>query len=185
MLGSDVLVMKLTERFTQSDEPDPLKGLLAGLAGGFVGTLAMTAAQAAMTKIMASNSSNGGEKNNGQADKPSTEKVADAVAENVFDHDLSEREEKIAGQVVHYGFGTAMGGLYGVVCEYIPTEVLGGGAPFGTAVMLGADEIAVPALKLSDPPWKHPASTHMYAFVSHLVYGVTTEVVRRNLRAML
>ena len=53
---------------------------------------------------------------------------------------------------------------------------------FGTAVWLGADEVAVPAFRLSKPPTEYPVSVHAYAFMSHLVYGVTTDLVRRAVR---
>jgi len=56
------------------------------------------------------------------------------------------------------------------------------GAPFGTALWLGADEVAVPAFHLAGPPWKTPASVHARALAAHLVYGLTTEGVRRLVR---
>jgi hypothetical protein len=40
-------------------------------------------------------------------------------------------------------------------------------------------------LGLSKPPIKYPVSTHVYALASHLVYGLTAELVRRNLRKAL
>ena len=57
--------------------------------------------------------------------------------------------------------------------------------PFGTAVWLGADEVAVPAFGLAGPPWEHPASVHARALTAHLVYGVATEGVRRLVRRIL
>jgi hypothetical protein len=46
----------------------------------------------------------------------------------------------------------------------------------------GADEVALPALGLSDKPAAYPLSMHLYGLVSHAVYGVTTGTVRRIVR---
>jgi hypothetical protein len=56
------------------------------------------------------------------------------------------------------------------------------GVPFGAILFAGADEVALPALGLSDKPAAYPLSTHVYGLVSHAVYGVTTETVRRIVR---
>ncbi|MCU1299472.1 MAG: hypothetical protein JWO91_3750, partial [Acidobacteriaceae bacterium] len=97
----------------------------------------------------------------------------------------TQEQKKKAGPAVHYLFGAMMGGLYGAGAEHIPSITLGEGVPFGTVVFLGADEIAVPALGLSGPPQDYPLSTHAYAWASHIVYGVSTEVVRKYVRQRL
>jgi len=64
-----------------------------------------------------------------------------------------------------------------------------GGFPAGLflgAALFGiADEVAVPALGLSGKPSEFPLSSHLYGLASHLVYGVTTEITRRAMRAAL
>jgi len=45
-------------------------------------------------------------------------------------------------------FGTLMGAAYGAMAEIAPFSTTGGGLPFGLALWLGADEIAVPLLHL-------------------------------------
>jgi putative membrane protein len=59
------------------------------------------------------------------------------------------------------------------------------GLPFGAAVWVIADEAVVPALGLSKSGKDYPLSTHVYAIASHLVFGLTTELVRRNVRRAL
>jgi uncharacterized membrane protein YagU involved in acid resistance len=53
------------------------------------------------------------------------------------------------------------------------------------AVWLAADEITVPLLGLSGPPWESPPSVHARALGAHLVYGCATEGARRLLRRLL
>jgi putative membrane protein len=79
----------------------------------------------------------------------------------------------------------ASGDVYSAVVEFEPATTAGAGLPFGAAVWLFADEIVVPALGLSKPATEYPLSTHAYALASHLVYGVTTELVRREVRRAL
>jgi putative membrane protein len=91
----------------------------------------------------------------------------------------------VAGPALHYGFGALTGAVYGALAELVPAVTWGAGAPFGTAVWLGADEVTVPALGLSGPPWESPPSVHARALGAHLVYGLTTEGVRRLARRLL
>jgi uncharacterized membrane protein YagU involved in acid resistance len=89
------------------------------------------------------------------------------------------------GQLLHYTFGTMTGALYGTLTDAIPALKTAGGLPFGLAVWLLADELALPALGLSQPPTRQDLATHTYALVSHGVYGLTTEYTRRLVRQWL
>jgi uncharacterized membrane protein YagU involved in acid resistance len=114
-----------------------------------------------------------------------TERVASIISERFFDHRLTNREKEIAGAAVHYAFGMGSGALYGVLAEAAPQVTKGAGLPFGAFVWLTADEGMVPLLGLSKGPTAYPLSTHVYALVSHLVYGLTSEIVRRAVRRVL
>ncbi|MEO6590194.1 MAG: DUF1440 domain-containing protein [Pyrinomonadaceae bacterium] len=159
------------------------KGLAAGLIGGLVATVVMTQYQKLVTQIgQPANSSDTKKKEQGEN---STVKTAKAISENVFDHKLKKTEKEQAGNAVHYVFGTTVGALYGAAAELMPASATGYGLGFGTALFIGADEIAVPALGLSEPPTEIPMSTHAYGLSSHLVYGLTAELVRRAVRKIL
>jgi hypothetical protein len=114
-----------------------------------------------------------------------TVETAKVISEKVFGHELQESEKEPAGAAVHYTFGTVTGGLYGALAEVSPQVTAGAGLPFGAAFWLIADEVSVPLLGLSKGPTEYPVSTHVYAFASHLVYGVTAEFSRRALRQVL
>lgn len=163
-----------------------LKGLAAGVVAGLAATFVMTQFQTAVSKL--SESSNGEDKNKKQkkeADENATVKTAGAISETVFDHKLKKSEKQTAGNAVHYGFGTMMGAVQGVAAEVAPITAKGFGLPFSTALFIGADEIAVPALGLSKPPTEVPFSKHAYGLASHLVYGLTADLVRRQVRKIL
>ncbi len=61
----------------------------------------------------------------------------------------------------------------------------GGGLSFGATGWVIADEGVVPARGLSKFPKEYPTSTHAYAFTSHLVFGLTTEVARRAMHSVM
>jgi uncharacterized membrane protein YagU involved in acid resistance len=165
------------------------KGLLAGLAGGLAASWVMNQFQAVVPadtfQRLLGESSDSDSAGDQEAPEPATVQAAEALSEGVLNHELTKREKKTAGPAVHYAFGTTVGGAYGAVAEVAPSVTIGGGLPFGTVFWLVADEAAVPALGLSDPPTEHPPSTHLYALTSHLVYGLTADLVRRAVRALL
>jgi uncharacterized membrane protein YagU involved in acid resistance len=177
-------------------ETNTLKGLAAGLIAGLVASWAMNQFQALWSKVSGDEGDSesahpprqnapresGGEESGGGEETPATVKVASAISEEVFDHELTKGEKKVAGPAVHYAFGTATGAIYGAMAEFVPDVTVGAGIPFGTAVWLLADEVTVPLAGLSKPPAEYPLSKHAYSLASHFVYGLTTEAVRRAVR---
>jgi putative membrane protein len=166
------------------------KGVLAGAAAGLAGTVAMTQFQTLWSK--ASEKLNGnaeGSSSESQSDsEDATMKAAGKLAE-LARHRLSRDEKKKLGPIVHYAFGTGMGALYGALVEIGPRDLrrhdLLSGLGFGSVLFAGADEVAVPALGLSGKPSESPASWHLYALASHIVYGVTAGAVRKTVRGAL
>jgi len=191
-------------RVTRRNGDNLLKGMAAGAAGGLIASWVMNRFQALWSRSMrrierphGAQSLQHGSPRHGVA-RELQERGVDREADNaairtavvasdrLFGLELAEREKKeVAGAVVHYAFGVATGGIYGAIAELTPTPTAGAGLPFGAAVWLIADEIIVPALGLSKPAKDYRLSTHAYALASHLVYGVTTEMVRRKVRRAL
>ena len=78
-----------------------------------------------------------------------------------------------------------MGVCYSATAEFFPEVATGGGTAFGTLLFLGADEVAVPAFKLSKPPTETPASSQLEHWAAHIVYGGTLELARNVLRRLI
>ncbi|MGA7616193.1 MAG: DUF1440 domain-containing protein [Thermoanaerobaculia bacterium] len=176
-------------------EREPIKGIIAGAIGGLVASYVMDYTHQAWSKAEELISGDGDgrdretendtEMEREEENDPATMKIVKKVSEGIFDHPLSERQKKIAGPAVHYGFGMTMGALYGGLAEVAPITAAGLGIPFGAALWAAADEVAVPALGLSEKPTATPVQQHGEALASHLVYGVTTDLVRRAIRAVI
>jgi uncharacterized membrane protein YagU involved in acid resistance len=166
----------------------PGKGAAAGLVGGLVGTVVMTEFQEAWSKASKALKRDGQQ----SQQQPSAEQSEDATMRAagkiavLGGRQLSHAEKAKFAPLVHYSFGTLSGAAYGLAME--KAGVKGGFIPgliFGAALFALADEIAVPALKLSGKASETPLSGHISAFAAHLVYGVSTELARRGLRAAI
>jgi uncharacterized membrane protein YagU involved in acid resistance len=112
-------------------------------------------------------------------------KTADRIVRNVLKRELSKEEKKKAGPIVHYAFGASMGALYSIAAKAYPKVTRGFGTAFGATLFAVADELAVPALGLSKRPKEYPLSSHASALAAHLIFGVTTEGVRRASMSIL
>ncbi len=165
----------------KTNADDVAKGAIAGLIGGLVASFVMSEFQTLLRKLAEKEKK---AKKKKEAE-PANVKTAEAISENVFDHKLKKSEKEPAGEAVHYAMGAASGLIYGIASEIAPASTVGLGLPFGAAVWLVADDIVVPALGLAKPATEYPLSTHAYALSSHLVYGLTTDLVRRGVREIL
>jgi putative membrane protein len=126
------------------------------------------------------------EEAHGEAQEDATMKAADTLVRTATGgRRLSREGKRKGGPFVHYSFGALMGGLYGGAAEFSPAARKGFGTAFGTALFAGADMVAVPAFHLSRPNSEQISVTLAPPFAAHLVYGATTELVRRVLRAVL
>jgi putative membrane protein len=182
---------------------DIYKGIAAGVAGGLVGSFVMNQFQAMWGKLMENEERPHGaqslqqgspehgigrelaERGVDEPDDNAAVRTGNAVSELVLNHHLTKAEKETAGAIAHYAMGVTSGAIYGAVAEVMPSATVAQGMPFGAAVWLIADEAIVPAAGLSRKPNEYPASIHAYAFTSHLVYGLTTEIVRRAVRKAL
>jgi hypothetical protein len=187
-----------------------VKGAIAGALAGLIASWAMESFQAAWTNATKQiqrqrvlmregagrrRGAKGGPedpavqdlpRSDGQQEEPATVKAAAAVAEPILERELTDEEKPVAGELVHYGFGTFNGALYGALAEIplVPVRAFHG-MFFGAALWVAADEYMVLKLGLrrDEPPF--PSTMHAYALASHLVYGLTLETVRRAIRRLI
>jgi putative membrane protein len=142
-------------------------GLLGGLAGAGVMSLAHALVAARRPPPAAAR------------EEDATVKVADALARAVRGRSLARAEKPAAATAVHYAFGAVMGVLYGAAAGTAPVLARWGGLGFGAAVWLGAHAVVVPTLGLARSPLRQPARQEALELGLHLLYGVTTDVIRR------
>lgn len=144
------------------------KGLVAGLVGGLAGTAAKTVAGRMFPP-----------RTHGEGEPPQI------LVDKISGGGLSTEDKETAGEVVHWTFGALAGAAYGGLVEYDPAASSKEGASFGMALATLTHEGALPALGLSSAPEDHTNREHTSEMTSHVVYGVTTEMVRALVRKLL
>ena len=160
------------------------KHVVAGLIGGLVGSYAMEQFQQALAWIsreMRAASTDDHQQQHNPQSEPATYTAADAVTHAVTGRHMRRKDKPVAGAIIHYAFGGAVGAIYGAAASQNREITAWGGIPFGATVWLVADEIGVPLSGFSKAPTDYPLQTHLSAFASHLIYGATTEGIRRLL----
>jgi putative membrane protein len=140
------------------------KGLLAGLIGGLVGSAVKTVGEIIYNP-----------RTQGQTSPPVL------LAERV----LNKQQQTQAEQTIHYVFGGATGAIYGAAAEFAPIVTFGYGAAFGIVLQLFTHETLVPAAGLDVPAPQQPLREHLSELFTHILYGVSTEIVRRVVRKRL
>jgi hypothetical protein len=87
-------------------------------------------------------------------------------------------QDEDAGPLTHYAFGVLTGGIYGGLAEYSGIVRSGFGSSYGGVLFSAAGPVlGLPPLVMDQPP--------ATPIAAHVVYGVTTELVRRVVRALL
>ena len=157
--------------------------VIAGMIGGLVASFAMEQFQRAVGKWVSDDAGGepggGGQQHRSPQSEPATYKAADLVSKATIGHKVPRQYKPAAGAAVHYAFGGSVGAIYGATAVRNPDVTAWGGVPFGAAVWLIADEMGMPLTGLSKPPTEYPLKDHASTFAAHLIFGATTEGVRR------
>jgi putative membrane protein len=167
-----------------------VRGILAGMAGGLAAAWVMNQfmagpGQKLQQAVQSDQESREQQAHSSEPKEDATMKAADAIVHTATGDHLSRAEEEEGGPIVHYAFGALAGGLYGGLAEYSSKVTSGFGTSFGGTLFSTADLLAVPVLNFGPSPTDQPASALASPFAAHIVYGATTEFVRRILRRLL
>jgi putative membrane protein len=176
------------QRSGARDNQDLLINVVGGIAGGLVASCAMEWFQRALGKFspdLGGVPGAGGQQYRRPQSEPATYAAADRLAEATTGQPVPPASKPLAASAIHYAFGGAVGAIYGAAAARTPDITTGGGLPFGASVWLMADELGMPLMGLAKSPEQYPVSDHAVTFASHLLFGATTEAVRRMVVASL
>ena len=170
--------------------PSLWKGAVAGLVGGVVGTFVKSQAEPILQDLgerlfppSHAAKERPGADVQGHPDRMPPATMAQE-ATDVVGVTLS-RDEKLEAQgAIHWAFGTSAGVAYGVMAEVSDAEV-GFGVPAAMALFAGTHGSTLPAAGLQASPLDMPRAWWVWEFGSHLVYGLTVDLVRRGVRRAL
>jgi uncharacterized membrane protein YagU involved in acid resistance len=146
-----------------------------GLVGGLVGTAAMTAAMARMHRELPRRD---------RYPLPPRRVAMEAAARSGLGPPVLEDERRKVTLVAHFGYGTAMGGVYSLVAPATRWATLTAGPPFGMAVWAGSYLGLLPALGLHPPATRESAPRNALMIAAHLVWGGTLAAVVAGARSV-
>ena len=170
--------------------PSLWKGALAGLAGGLVGTFVKSQAEPLLQKLGEDlfppshrEKEQPGADVTGHPDRMPPATMAQEVTDEAG-VTLSRDQKLTAQEGIHWAFGTTAGVAYGVAAEFTAAEA-GLGVPAAVALFGATHGTTLPALGLQADLDELPKAWWVWEFGSHLVYGLTVELVRRGVRSAL
>ena len=115
-------------------------------------------------------------------DEPATETTARRIAERFGRRQLTAKQKKHAGNLVHFLFGAGWGGVLALVS---PRPRLRDGLLFGAIVWMVSDNGLLPLLRIAGTPDRYAPGVHAKALLAHLVYGAGTAWAVRRGTALL
>jgi putative membrane protein len=145
-----------------------LKGALAGMVGGLAGAGAKFLAEKLFPPRV-----------QGQTPAPVV------LAEQVAGHALPPTQQQAAMHGMHWGFGAVAGAVYGAAVELEPSLGVWRGAAFGLTLNKLTHESLLPKMGLAAAKEDQPTQERISEWVTHAVYGVFTDTVRRAVRKSL
>lgn len=157
----------------------PLGAAGRGLAAGAIGTAVMTGWQVLSMKLQGSGDEEGGSGGQQPGEEQHSDpweqasapaKVARRILEGVFEQEVPPERIGLLTNVMHWGYGTAWGAVYGLVQGSSRAPAVCRGLLFGTGVWAMSYLQLVP-MGLYQPPWKYSPKELAMDLSYHLAYG--------------
>ena len=153
-------------------EPDYVRGFVAGMIGGLIGTGIKMVVDRSLPTTQ-------------PAEEHDARLQVVEGAEELVGTDFNRNKEETAQQALNLAFGAIVGGIYGVIVEAAPAVQAPAGIPFGAALWTAAHKVALPVLGLTPGPLNEPVGMQLGQLGSHMAYGATVEMVRRGVRQVM
>ncbi len=181
-------MLEFIKKFNTS-KPNPWKGFVVGVFGSVAGLVAMGYYWKIVVKLRGNDPRQESVDPNGphelddisligkhyEKGEPSTVAIGQIFYQLFAGKKAESKETKTTlSNVVHYGYGMMVGGLYGVTRETTKVGDIPGGLGWGTGLWLFGSELAIPMLGLSAGPTTQSAASHVYGLGAHFVYGLAT-----------
>lgn len=159
-----------------ADQNNPLVAVGKGILSGLVGTAVITIVMRGMPRLMQRaglEPSRQQKRLANMAGESPAEQLARKVADGVLDERLAGEAKHTAGEAIHWSYGLAWGGLYGILQSSLKLPHHLHGLVFGGLVSVVA-ATTLPAMKLTPPPQKQPLAENVMMGLTQLLYGWVT-----------
>jgi hypothetical protein len=154
----------------------PLGVVVAGAAAGAIGTVCMDAVRFVRQRR------GGGVRSPWEwefapvptwQDAPDPGQIGRRLVEGFTQRELPDSAAWLVSTLMHWSYGSAWGGLYGVLSGSMRQPHVIHGAPFGAVVWISG-YAAMPLAGLYEPIWKYDRKTLAADLTAHLAYGTGT-----------
>lgn len=141
------------------------RGLIAGIIGGLAGTLVKSLLEEVLPvrKI---------------DDRSAQIKIVDDLSTKLTGTPISIEYEALAEQLVNFPAGASVGAAYGFGKKDSDHMNIGDGVILGASTWFSTHETSFPLLGYESKPTDVPLKTQANELFVHVVFGITTEVVR-------
>ncbi len=158
--------MSLPSFFEKDSFPSSTsRGILAGFVAGLVGT----AVKAGVERFLEVR----------KIDQRSAQiKVIDKFSTKLVGTPIKLENEGIVEQLVNLPLGATVGAIYGYGKRDNDQVNIVDGAILGATTWVSTHETSLPLMGLEKSPDKVPFKTQAHELIAHVIFGVTTEIVR-------
>lgn len=140
-----------------------------GVISGFVGGLAGTAVKSLIEHFLPVRKI---EQRSAQI------KIVDDLSTKITGYPISSQNEELAEQLVNFPFGASIGAAYGYGKKDKDELNIKDGVILGSSTWFSTHETSLPILGLESKPTDIPMKMQANELFAHVMFGVTTELVR-------
>jgi putative membrane protein len=140
-----------------------------GIISGFIGGLAGSAVKSVVERFLEVR----------KIDNRSAQiKVMDQFSTKITGSPIKLQNEAIVEQLVNIPLGATVGAIYGYGKRDKDEVNIVDGGILGATTWASTHETSLPLMGLDKSPKKVPVKTQVHELVAHVIFGITTEVVR-------
>ena len=148
------------------------RGLIAGFVGGLAGTAIKTLVEQFLPVRKV-------EQRSAQI------KIVDDLSTKITGSPISVENEALAEQLVNFPFGASIGAAYGYGKRKKDELNIMEGVILGSSTWISTHETSLPLMGLEAKPTEIPLKMQANELFAHVLFGVTTELVRNYVNKAL
>ena len=112
-------------------------------------------------------------------------KILDHLSTKITGTPISVQNEELAEQLVNFPVGASAGAAYGYGKKDKDELNLAQGIIMGTSTWISTHQTSLPILGLKDKPTDVPIKMQANELIAHVLFGITTELVRNKVNQRL
>ncbi len=112
-------------------------------------------------------------------------KILDDLSTKITGTPISVQNEELAEQLINFPIGASVGAAYGYGKKNKDRLNLTEGIIMGTSTWISTHQTSLPIMGLKDKPTNVPIKMQANELVAHILFGITTELVRNKVNQRL